>query len=391
MYDRNAHHSGGARRGLAVVLAAAVVAWTFSPVSAWSDSGSAELALPAPTGPLPVGRTTLHLVDRDRTDPWVPGEFRELMVSIWYPARGVRGPRARYVTEAESGLILAAREVTGEPADVLSATRTHALLDVPVLSGGRLPLVVLSPGFALPRTSLTGLAEELASHGYVVAGIDHNYESVATTFPGGRITECLAGDLDPDGPTVAGGRAADVSFAIDRLTEVASKKLAGTGPASHWWGGWLIDPSRIAVVGHSMGGAAAVRSMLADRRIRAGVNLDGAFQPTLDRELDRPVLIIGAAERGRPPENPDWTESWSRLTGWKRWLSVDDMSHTSFTDFAPLEEQLGRRLQPLPARRCVEITRAYVTAFLDEHLRGRSPSILDGPTPGFPEVRFWHP
>ncbi|MEV4631474.1 alpha/beta fold hydrolase [Micromonospora sp. NPDC049523] len=380
MYDRNAH-SGGTRRGLAVVLAAAMVAWTFSPVAAWADSGSAELALPAPTGPLPVGRTTLHLVDRERSDPWVADQRRELMVSIWYPAAGVRGPRARYVSAAESELILAAREVTGEPADVLSTTRTHARLDVPVLSRGRLPLVVLSPGFALPRTSLTGLAEELASHGYVVAGIDHNHESVATTFPGGRITECLAGDLDPDGPTVAGDRATDVSFVLDRLT----------GPASPWWGGWVIDPSRIAVVGHSMGGAAAVRSMLADRRIRAGVNLDGAFQPTLDRELDRPVLIVGAAERGRPPGNPDWTESWSRLTGWKRWLGVDDMSHTSFTDFAPLEEQLGRRLQPLPARRCVQITRAYVTAFLDEHLRGRSPSVLDGPTPEFPEVRFWHP
>ncbi|WP_329109419.1 hypothetical protein OG792_11725 [Micromonospora sp. NBC_01699] len=117
-----------------------------------------------------------------------------------------------------------------------------------------------------------------------MAGIDHAYESVAITFPGGRIAECLAGEPDPDGPTVAGDRAADVSFVLDRLI----------GSNSAWWGGRLIDRSRIAVAGHSVGGAAAVRSMLVDRRIRAGVNLDGAFQSTLDRDLDRPFLIIGA-------------------------------------------------------------------------------------------------
>ncbi len=40
-----------------------------------------------------------------------------------------------------------------------------------------LPLIVLSPGFTMPRSTLTALAEDLASHGYVVAGVDHTYES----------------------------------------------------------------------------------------------------------------------------------------------------------------------------------------------------------------------
>ncbi len=33
---------------------------------------SSGLQLPSPTGPFPVGRRTLHLVERNRTDPWVP-------------------------------------------------------------------------------------------------------------------------------------------------------------------------------------------------------------------------------------------------------------------------------------------------------------------------------
>ena len=52
--------------------------------------------------------------------------------------------------------------------------------------------MVLSPGFTNSRSALTGLAEDLASHGYVVAAIDHTYESFGTEFPDGRVTTGLA-------------------------------------------------------------------------------------------------------------------------------------------------------------------------------------------------------
>ncbi|TDC14108.1 hypothetical protein E1261_44235, partial [Kribbella albertanoniae] len=55
-----------------------------------------QLRFPRPTGPFHVGTTELHLVDAGRTDPWVTGRARELMVSVWYPAVGV-GERAVYL------------------------------------------------------------------------------------------------------------------------------------------------------------------------------------------------------------------------------------------------------------------------------------------------------
>ena len=79
------------------------------------------------------------------------------------------------------------------PPDALSTVRTNAVSDAPPAGRSRsLPFVVLSPGFIHPRSVLTALAEDLASHGYVVAGIDHTYESFATAFPDGRVTTCLA-------------------------------------------------------------------------------------------------------------------------------------------------------------------------------------------------------
>lgn len=80
------------------------------------------------------------------------------------------------------------------PPDTLTKTRTYARADVPALAKkGGWPLVVMSPGMTMPRATLTSLAEEFASRGYVVAGIEHTYESVATTFPGGRTVTFEAG------------------------------------------------------------------------------------------------------------------------------------------------------------------------------------------------------
>jgi predicted dienelactone hydrolase len=110
------------------------------------------------------------------------------MVSLWYPATPSGGRRASYMTPAESELLLAHAGVTGVPPGALSTVRTNAVSDAPPAGHPRsLPFIVLSPGFIHPRSVLTGLAEDLASHGYVVAGVDHTYESVATAFPDGRV------------------------------------------------------------------------------------------------------------------------------------------------------------------------------------------------------------
>ena len=246
--------------------------------------------LPEPTGPSPAGTTSLWLTDVSRPDPWAAGEnARELMVSLWYPAVPSDGRPARYMTPAESGLQLTSRDITGVPPDVLSTVRTNAVSDATPAGGQRsLPLVVLSPGFTNPRSALTALAEDLASHGYIVAGIDHTYESFGTAFPDGRVTTCLARQARRRGTgsqeKVAAGRAADVSFVLGELT----------GPHPAWPGAALIDPSRIVMAGHSAGGAAAIAAMLADSRIRAGIDMDGATHaPIPDHGLSRPFLFLG--------------------------------------------------------------------------------------------------
>ena len=313
------------------------------------------------------------------------------MVSLWYPALPSDGPRARYMTPAESRLQLTGRGITGVPPDALSTVRTNAVSDAtPAGRQGSLPLVVLSPGFTNPRSTLSGLAEDLASHDYVVAGIDHTYESLATAFPDGRITTCLAREAPRRGQgfweKVVTGRAADVSFVLGELT--------GAHPA--WPGAGLIDPSRIAMAGHSAGGAAAIAAMLADSRIRAGIDMDGATCARIPPSgLSRPFLFLGKQSNYTPGGEgavTTWERDWELLTGWKRWLLVAGAMHASFTDLALLADQTGIDIGAgLPGARSLDITRAYVRAFFDQHLRGRPQALLDQPSPRYPEVTFCSP
>ncbi len=360
-----------------------------STASVAADPSSTRIStphLPEPTGSQPVGTTSLYVKDTSRVDPWAPGaKARELMVSLWYPTRSRSGKRAPYMTAKESELILKGEEIPGVPYDALSRTRTNALSDAePAGREHSLPLVVLSPGFTEPRSSLTALAEELASRGYVVAGIDHTYESLATTFPDGRVTTCVACEASKDQEfwnAVGRSRAADVSFVLDELI----------GAHPKWKGASLIARSRIAMAGHSAGGASTIAAMLKDTRVRAGIDMDGTtFAPIPGSGLSRPFLFMGTQAMHSPGgKDTTWDRDWAHLTGWKRWLVVSGAEHVSFTDTALLVEQLGIYRNPvLPGARAVEITRSHVAAFFDLHLRHRSQPLLDKPSTRYPEVRL---
>ncbi|MEV6329149.1 alpha/beta hydrolase [Streptomyces sp. NPDC051909] len=357
---------------------------------------AAALRLPAPTGRFGVGASVLHLVDRSRTDPYVPSAgARELMVTVHYPAaRTARGDApAPYATEEEARLVLVGVEKT-DPADIraLAGIDTYSRKDVRP-APGKHPLVVLSPGFGAPRFLLTGLATDLASRGYVVASVDHAYENSGMSVPGRPALTCVActqlHDGKIKGADVTAVRAADVRFLLDRLT--------GPRAVATWPYARTVDPTRIGMAGHSIGGAAAATAMVADRRIDAGVNMDGAFHDTLpaDGLGGRAFMFLGTDDEMHRPGGVDssWDTTWKALDGFRRWLTVSGANHFTFTDAPVLLRGLGVPDEgaTIPADRALTVTRAYVGAFFDQQLRGRPQPLLTGPSPLHPEVRFQQP
>ncbi|SDX30892.1 Platelet-activating factor acetylhydrolase, isoform II [Amycolatopsis xylanica] len=327
------------------------------PAVSAAEADTAGLSLPAPTGRDAVGRSTLALTDRNRTDPWVPEAGpRQLMVTLFYPAVRGTGSRASYV-DADEAAALAARFHTDPPvftAEKLAGTRTWSRVGANPLPGKR-PLVLLSPGFTVPRHTLTALAEDLASRGYVAAAVDHAFESSAAKFPGGVLPCAACGLPEKIGrAAIALSRGKDLSFVLDELRD---------NP--------MIDERQVAVVGHSLGGAAAATAMRADRRVGAGVNLDGPMEPVAP--LDRPFLLVGSPEIHDPAatKDPSWDAVWPLMTGWKRRLTVAGADHYAFTDLDLLVQQAGfEEPFPLDPALGIRLTRAHVAAFLDRQLCG---------------------
>ncbi|MFI9156908.1 alpha/beta hydrolase family protein [Kitasatospora aureofaciens] len=344
--------------------------------------------LPRPTGRYAAGEEVLHLTDQGRTDPWVPSAGpRQLAVSMFYPARPSTGGPAPYMSLGEAQGFVATRVPAGtslQPQDLVNID-THAYTGAKA-AGGKFPLVVLSPGFENPRATLTGLATDLASHGYVVALVGHTYEDSGETLADGSTPGCALCDTGAS-DSLPDSRAKDVSFVLDQLT--------GHHPA--WRLAHLIDRDRIGMAGHSIGGASTLNAMADDRRILAGVNMDGGFGRVFpaDDLAGRSFLLLGKeSDHTAGGGDTSWGKAWAGWKGYKPWLAVAGANHASFTDVPVLAAEIGIPSPPgttTSPERGMQLTREYVGAFFDRTLKGTSQPLLDGPSAANPEVLFQHP
>jgi predicted dienelactone hydrolase len=151
----------------------------------------------------------------------VPLNDRALVVDIWYPAApATNTPRATY-----------SAAFWGEPPNppVRFTVPGIAVRDAPA-TGTALPLVILSHGYSNAPAAMTWLTENLASKGYVVAGIRHEDANPYTARPADRAAPSL-------------NRPLDIVF-----TAASLKKLLGA----------QVDPTRVALIGYSMGGYGVV-------------------------------------------------------------------------------------------------------------------------------------
>ncbi|MFH9824184.1 alpha/beta hydrolase family protein [Streptomyces bobili] len=361
-----------------------------------------QLVLPRPTGRYPIGTHTLRLVDRSRRDPWVPSRpFREFVIQLWYPARRATGGRRRapWMTPAaarhfqSSGLL---------PTGYVVLPTTHAAQGAPARPvAGRSPVILYSHGHGQHRSSSLSLVEELAAHGYVVVTIDHTYDAGQVEFPGGRVETYGMPELTPALPPAEELRivtkAVQVRVADVRHTLAELERLVRYGSPGLPVGlRDVMDLTRTAMFGHSLGGATAAEAMCAGLPIAAGANLDGSlFGEVVTRGLDKPLLLLGADRT----DDATWQDTWPHLRGWRRFLRLTGSEHFSFTDYETLlpqaaarlgatPEQIAAFLGPLEWQRSLAVQREALLAFFGLHLLGRPAPLLSGPTAQYPELVF---
>jgi dienelactone hydrolase len=340
--------------------------------------------LPAVTGSSPVGRTEIALTDTSRPDPFATdGRPRELAVWIWYPAvAGSSGPAAPYIPASWADLV----DNEGVFSQDLRAVHAHSIADAPL--DGHPPVVLLLPGLGQPVAGYTAVAEDLASHGYAVVGMNPT-GSIAVVFPDGHVAPATPlGDvagMDVPAWYVSAERVTNL-WADDAAFVVRS--LAATAPAIG-----ALDFDHVAYLGHSLGGAASFEACRQDARCAAAVDLDGTLWTEVRHTgLEAPSLAVRAAPK-EPCDafcvaaNADFATV--DAVGDSTQVSVAGSQHMNFSDMGLTWRPLGHlvSLGSIGADRMTEITRGLVLSFLDEHVRDAPAGSFADKASSYAEIR----
>lgn len=318
------------RLALVGIAAASIGVWAFLP---------AVPALPKPDGPHAVATEVYRWTDTTRDEPHTedPADRRAVIAQAWYPTTArPSGEGVPYI----DGLGRMPGQVSVMPGFLLNRygqIDTHAAASAPIATRDRpWPVVIFSPGYGAPRAVYTGLATRLASRGFVVFVLDHPYESAVTELPDGRVVgliENVPADHTQYMPQQQVLRTADIRFVIDQIArpEVLSPRLRGR-----------IETSKVAVIGHSFGGAVSAMAMSEDPRVVAAANIDGTPYGDLpDRQLNRPFMLIQSdyAETGHSDLFVDGNARLLASATPGLHFEIKRANHYSFTDtpffFAP--------------------------------------------------------
>lgn len=357
----------------------------------------AGIALPPGTGMDDIGTIDIQLVDYSRPNPFAgdaetPGP-RSFMIQLFYPAKHAnKYPLAPYMPPATA----AYHEVMfGLPNGTMSLIQTNSHQGPPMKHRRKTELILFSTGYGVSRQAYTTFAEDLASHGYLVAMIDHPYDAPIVEFPDGSVilADPEADMSDPEFFTkLQGIRVDDALFALQLLHYNLTSCIPGVRSRLR------IDDT--GMFGHSMGGATAAEVMWHDSRITGGINLDGQMGGEgLGSDLARPFLLMGTPDHNRT-NDVTWATFWEHQSGWKRALVLADSKHLTYSDFSVLAEafpgagsaftpeELAAMFGTINARRANLLQRVYILGFFQFALRGAEESLFGGPDVWYPEISF---
>jgi dienelactone hydrolase len=337
--------------------------------------------LPAPTGQYPVGTRVIQ----------VKAGGQDVVVQVWYPAEASHQAYAVYRR----------REETTGRSNYQDVLKTNSRMEAPVAAGS-FPVLLFSPAWGGRRTQNTYLTEDLASHGYVVAAMDHPGNSGPTLYEDGHVDQPATGDamnfatlsleeIDAAGAKELARETADEIGVLDKLAAINQDS------ASPFY--QRLDLTRVGALGHSFGGAVGAEAAIEDERIKSALDLDGSLFGRMQKEgLQKPFMFIeqdlpvyqdsakrSAADLINDALNASDLEAMRKFGAYRVFLHGS--THESFTDHSlrsPLASLSGAG--KIPKYREYEILRAYTLAFFDKTLRGGDPALLKEIPGPYPEA-----
>lgn len=327
-------------------------------------------ALPTPTGAYPVGRVTYYMLDLARNDDrgTHKDHKREFWSQVWYPAQsGSRGKPAAWMPPEWMRLGADYHDLLEKSPDpaardaqkYLASVVVHAQEDVPVASSPKpFPVVLLAPGSISFPSKYTSLAEDLASHGFIVVGDAPVGNGIKVPFPSGNVTPGYKGEM-------FGLWTGDLIYEIDQLRIWNETK-------DHLFYG-RVDLDRIGAFGHSAGGLIVARIPRRDKRVKAIALLDPGYVDPEDGE-PIPVLIFKSDHKDSPnTRNKARTETeYAQKANPGIQMKVIGAEHASFTDLAVIPGFA----RPGDGKAFNDTIRAVLREFFSQYLLGTHSELL---------------
>ncbi len=237
----------------------------------------------------------------------------------------------------------------------------------------RFPVILHSHGWSCDRRFNSQRAEALASHGYIVAAVDHE-DCHATVFPDARGTRYVAPGSRTDAALLT-SRVKDLQCLLGGLAEIDNSDplLAGR-----------LDLARIGVMGFSLGGGTAAELCRVDDRVKCAALLDGfplfssGYYPELNKSgLQKPLLAMNRTilDHSLGDASSDSGHLYALAKQDDVWLKVANTGHFAFSDCAWAVELT------LNGRQGATAINACVAWFFDTYLKGET-----APFPADPEL-----
>jgi platelet-activating factor acetylhydrolase isoform II len=360
-------------------------------------------SIPVPSGPYQVGTRIYELTDTSRKELYSgKDEARRFQIQVWYPSEvGPSNERAPWMSNAEIFAPAIATYI-----DMPSFFLDHlALVKIPAYRESKVapadsgyPIILFSHGWNGFNAQNTGQALELASHGYVVIGVQHTYGAIVTVFEDGTVAHnnpsALPGGAPDDEYEAAAQKlvdqwAGDVGFALDFM------QSQGNDTNSPFYKS--LDLSKVGVYGHSTGGGAAVQFCGTDARCNALLGMDPFMRPVsyevLEKGVAQPAFFMFSqrwADDLDSRNNELFDQFIPNVTKSFGVISIDGTAHYDFSDLpllSPLTPQLGLK-GPINGKRVTTIINDYLLSFFDAALRNETMGLFDASPTAYPEVRF---
>jgi pimeloyl-ACP methyl ester carboxylesterase len=256
------------------------------------------------------------------------------------------------------------------------------------------PLIVFSHGGISLVTSNESLFLELASHGYIVFSIGHPYHSIVTKNANGNnvwIDKGYMNELNRENARENPNdshelyqkwmdlRTGDLDFIIER-----TQRNVRDDPDLFK----RIDRERIGVIGHSLGGSAALCLGRNRNDVQAIIALESPYMCDISGVEDK-AFVFDDAAYPVPVLNIYSDSTWHFLSVFPQYeqnhvmlndpesvvfnLHIDGTGHFSLTDLSLTSPLMTRMLNGFPATRhskeVLKIINEESLAFLDLHLK----------------------